>query len=351
MQAPLQSLHASFLQPSDILNSFSGTKPNRNSLVSLKGREEIISTVVKKWFGALNLLKPKARAIERARREPFLQPLLQLHRLGCDLVPAHQRIPLAEQDICSAIKILNLLAITIRCKPAIIVAYCEARARQENNLRANQLDPLQLRHLLAFHQSIPSEELGALNIQALENACAKSDKKGIRTWFKTIAIRKKSLPKDTPQLLRQLILDLWNAGHRNFLDTFAAELAVLDCAMFDSLGWENSRLFLAVFKRIHGSACHSATAFIDKGEINVALEMYEQLKHTDQINHFRTLSTAYDTEALRRLELAINHASKEKDTRIRNAYLFPIAQKKIVRYPVLSKITDLFAQRNFKTAS
>jgi hypothetical protein len=298
------------------LGGTSGDGKKLDDRANREAREECIGTVVTKWFGALELLMPKARASERARRTPFLQPLLQIHQLSCDLVPVEQRIPLVELDICAAIKLLNLIAITLRSKPAVIVAYCKAETAEENNLRANQLDPLLLRHLLAFHRRIPREKFKSLDIQTLKKACKKSDKNGIRTWFETIATRKSSLPKSTPQLLRQLILHLWTAGHRDFLDIFAPELAVLDYAMFDALGWENTRLFFAVLKRIHGAACRSASAFLDKGEINAILGMHKHLKDTDQIDHFHALSVNFDAETLRRLELATISAAKKNRAHI-----------------------------------
>ena len=340
-----------------IINPFNAEKESIKdqddcgSLSSIESRENTIRNAAKKWFGPLDMLDPKARAHERERQDTILHTLFRLHRLSCNLIPEQQRIPVPEQDVFSTIIVLNRIAITVKIPSAAIVAYCEARAVREKNLRANQLDPLQLRHLLSFHQNIPHEELTALDIQTLRNVCEKSDKKGIQIWFETITKRKTALPNGAPQFLRQLITDLWDADHRDFLETFATELAVLDSAMFDAMGWENSRLFLAVFKRIHGSSCRSASAFLDEAEVHATIEMYKRLGDTDQTIHFRALATTYDPKARRRLEHTIIAASKEKGSRVSIARPSPVDQKMAVQYLTSADIPTLFARKNLCIAS
>ena len=355
MPAHIQPFHASSLRISKTLNTTQEESYDHQDfcdrLNGSESRENSIRNAANKWFGPLEMLDPIARAGERERHECILQSLLRLHRLSCNLVPEAQRLPVQEQDVFSAILVLNRIAITVKSPAAAIVGYCEARAVREQNLRFNQLDPLQLRHLLAFHQDIPHEELNALDIQTLRSACEKSDKTSIQLWFENIAKRKDDLPKGAPQFLRQLVVDLWNEGHHDFLDTFATELAVFDSAMFDVLGWENSRLFLAVFKRLHGKDCRPASVFIDKEEIDTAIELYKQLADPDQVIHFRALATIFEAKSLRRLEHTIISAAKENGTRIRSARPSPLAQKMSVQYPTPAEITAIFARKNLHTAS
>jgi hypothetical protein len=322
-----------------------------DSVKSIDYRESAIRNAVKKWFGPLEMLDPKARADERARHESVLQTLLRLHRVSCNLVAEEQRIPVTERDIHAAIIILNRIAITVKGTTAAIINFCEARAVREKNPRANQLDPLQLRHLLSFHQDIPHEELNALDIQNLRAACEKSSTDEIQFWFETIARHTHALPKGTPQFLRQLVVDLWDAGHSEFLKPYAAELSVIDSAMFDSLGWENSRLFFAIFKRIHGSACRPVSIYLNDEDIDTAIEIYKQLGDSNQVVHFRAISTTFEPKELRRLERTILAASKESGSRIRKARPSPVALKKSVQLPLAPDIPRIFALKRPQTAS
>ena len=326
---------------------------HRTNLASLESRENTLRNAVKKWFGPLEMLDPKGRAHESARHEAMINTLCRLHRLSCNLVQESQRLPLIEQDIFTAILILNRISITVKCPPGAIVGYCESHAVREDNLRLNQLDPLQLRHLLAFHQDIPHEELNALDIQTLKRACENASKHDIHLWFEAVTKRKNALPLGAPQFLRQLVTELWTTGHRDFLETLATELTVLDCAMFDVLGWENSRLFLSIFKRLHGSTCRPASTYIEAEEISAAIEMYKQLGDSDQVVHFRALSTTFDNGALRRLEHTIIAASKERGSRVsvtRNRPS-PVEQKKSVQYVTSADIPAIFARKNLSLAS
>lgn len=348
MPAHLQSNHTSNLKnvnPSNIREESAGRRDFCSDLLGIESSENTIRNAATKWFGPLEMLEPTSQAGERARQEAMLHTLFRLHRLSCNLVPEAQRLPVAEQDVFSAILALNRISISVNCPAAAIVAYCESRSLREENPRFNQLDPLQLRHLLAFHQDIPNEELNSLDIQTLRSACERSAKQDIHTWFDTVTKRKHALPAGAPQFLRQLMTDLWNAGHHDFIETFATELTVLDSAMFDELGWENSRLFFAIFKRIHGSACRSASIYIAAEEIDSAIEMYQQLADNDQVIHFRALSTIFEAKALRRLEHTIIAASKERGLRIGISLLSPLDQKKAVQSVTSADIPTLFAAK------
>jgi len=279
---------------------------------SVESREKTLRNIVKKWFGHVEAVDTKARTAELTRQEVILHLLLHLHRISCNLVPEPLRIPLQEQDVFSAIILLNRIAITLGSPVAAILCYCEVRAVRENNLRFNQIDPLQLRHLLTFHQDIPHEALNALDIQRLRVACETADITAIRNWYATISKRKTILPKDAPQFLRRLASDVWNAGHEDFLDTYAKELAVLDATLFDVLGWENTRFFFALFTRIQGAEyCPAAAFLLTKADIVLAIEQSTQLGNADEVLHFHMLLARYNEQAFQRLEHTILAAAKE----------------------------------------
>jgi len=352
MTAHIQPVHASSLKivkPSSARKE-SITDHDFSGLYSIESRENAIRNAAKKWFGPVEMLDPKARTSERARQEAILHSLFRLHRLSCNLVPEAQRLPVTEQDVFSAILVLNRISISVKCPAAAITGYCESRSVREENPRLNQLDPLQLRHLLSFHQDIPHEELNSLDIHTLRSACERNATEEIHTWFETVAKRKHALPIGAPQFLRQLMTDIWNAGNHDFIETFVTELAVLDSAMFDELGWENSRLFLAIFKRLQGSSCRPISVYIDAEEIDAAIEMYTRLADNDQVIHFRALATTFEANALRRLERTIIAASKERGTRIGITRLSPLEQKKAVAYVTSADIPTLFAAKSAQMA-
>jgi len=320
---------------------------------SLQSRENTLRNAVKKWFGPVETLDPKARAAELNHQDLILQSLIKLHRLSCNLVPESIRIPLQEQDVFTGIILLNRITLTLGSPYAAILCYCEARAVREKNIRVNQIDPLQLRHLLCFHQDIPHEELNSLDIQRLRTACEKSESTNIIAWFENISKRKAVLPKDTPQYLRQLAYDLWNAGHEIFLEIYAKELAVLDVTLLQSLGWENSRLFFALFKRLHGTGCRSAAVFLNETDLALAIEQSKQLGNSEETVHFRALSTTYDAPTFRRLEATILAASKENGTRVRKntETTSPLERKKSVALPPVYGTPAFFAQTSARQSN
>ena len=277
--------------------------------------EETIRNAVSKWFGPLVISDTSARAGKNEHHESILETLLRLHAVSCSLVATEQRLALPEQDVLATIQILNYVAVTLNCTPKVIASRCAIRSLREQNLRANQLDPLQLRHLLTFHPDTKTAGQNSCDFGSLKLACEKTNFPGIHTWFETTARTKTSLPKDTPQLLRQLAIDLWSNGHRDFFETFVTELAVLDAKMFDVAGWENTRQFFAIYKRLNGMSCHFAASFLKPEDIALAIELYKQLGDPEQTAHFQELATSYDAPAFRHFELAILAAAKETGSR------------------------------------
>jgi hypothetical protein len=283
-------------------------------LPTFEARENTIRAMLKKWFGPLEILEPVARRLEIAHREACLGALLRLHRLGWNLVSEKHRTLFPEEDVQTALMILNRLVLTFKCPLEEIVDYCETHIVRETNLRALQMDPLQLRHLLTFHQEIPHRELNAGEIHQLRTACENNDEKAVRDWFSAIARKKEVLPRDTAQYLRHLLHELLIAGHKS-LDLLATELCVLEVRMLDVIGWENGRQFFSLVKRIHGTACTSLKPFLDYADIGIALRLYRHLKMPDEVLHFRALMTAFEANDLNRLESIVQSTARERNAR------------------------------------
>lgn len=315
MPAPVQPASSLFAKASRIFERFFKKSSATSSKESFASGEETIRLAVGKWFGPLERPDASSRAGKNEHHETILETLLRLHSVSCSLVATGQRLPLPEQDILATIQILNYIAVTLNCSPRVIASRCAIRSLREQNLRANQLDPLQLRHLLTFHPDIRAVGEDTPNFETLKFACEKSDLPAIHRWFETTARNKKTVPKDTPQLLRQMSIDLWNHGHRDFFEAFATELAVLDARMFEVPGWENTRQFFVIFKRVHGTDCRFASSFLKPEDIALSIKQYKHLGDTAQTAHFQELSTTYDAPAFRHFERTVLAAVKEGNTR------------------------------------
>lgn len=311
MSVPVQPANSSIRKTSTTAEGASALKAQK----SFATGEETIHHAMSKWFGPLVATDTSARAGKNEHHEDILETLLRLHAVSCSLVSTEQRLPLPEQDVLATIQTLNYIAVTLHCPPKVIASRCAVRSLREQNLRANQLDPLQLRHLLTFHPDVRTAGQNACDFETLKLACEKTDFPTIHAWFETTARTKTTLAKDTPQLLRQMAIDLWDNGHRDFFETFVTELAVLDAKMFDLAGWENTRQFFAIFKRVHGAACRFAASFFKPEDIALALELYKQLGDPVQTAHFHELASAYDAPAFRHFEFTILAAAKETGSR------------------------------------
>lgn len=352
LPAPERSALSEAKEASGAVFSSSGSREHfepEGTLNCVASRENFIRNSVQRWFGPQHGVHDGAKPAVFARRDAVLQALLRLHRLSCNLVPEARRIPLHEQDVFTAIIVLNRIGICLRSPMASVIGYCEASTLREQSLRANLLDPLQLRHLLCFHENIPNEQLSPLDIHTLKDACERSDRAGIQSWFEAAGRRSPTLPKDTPQFLRQLVADLWTPGSTGFLDTYASELSILDAALCAEMGWENSRLYFALLKRLHGADCKTGAAYIDASEIALALQQRKALEEADGVVHFRSLATGFDPQRLRRLERAVLAAPHERGSRVHSAEtLSPVALKRQVAVPPAYSSSEYYAQKAFQ---
>jgi hypothetical protein len=82
--------------------------------------------------------------------------------------------------------------------------------------------------------------------------------------------------------------------------------------MFDIPGWENTRQFFAIFKRVHGTDCHFASSFLKSEDIALAIALYQQLGDPGQTVHFQELACTYDAPAFQHFEFTILAAAEEQ---------------------------------------
>jgi hypothetical protein len=274
--------------------------------------EAAIRGVFNRWCGSGQFLDENARARETAERDELLNALCRLYAISRAHTPASKERKVRAGDVERVITCFRRLALMWGVRPGEVAMYCETHAAGDDNILAHTSDPLQLRYILTFHKDVPGAQLTAHDIQELRNACETSDQAAMRRWFDVVGAKRDVLPRDTPQALRFLLLQLWNAGAGD-LETLAYELAVLDARMFESLGWENTRMFCALLKRIGGGKYSAFGAYITDEDIDEALELHQELGNQEQVAHFRALLTVYDTKLVRDLERAVFSSAKYGD--------------------------------------
>jgi hypothetical protein len=290
-------------------SSVAGQAANRQAQAA---DEAAIRGVFNRWCGSGQFLDQKARARESAERDEMLNALCRLYAISRSSTLASKERKVRAGDVERVITCFRRLALMWGVRPGEIATYCETQATGDNNVLAHTSDPLQLRYILTFHKDVSGEQLTSRDIQQLRSACEAGDQAAMRMWFDVVGAKRDKLPKDATQALRFLLLQLWNAGIGD-LETFAYELAVLDARMFESLGWENTRMFCALLKRIGGGKYSAFGAYITDEDIDEALALHQELGNQEQYAHFRALLTVYDTKLVRDLERAVFSSAKYGD--------------------------------------
>ncbi|ATC63610.1 hypothetical protein CMV30_06395 [Nibricoccus aquaticus] len=271
--------------------------------------EGAIRVVFNRWCGPVQFLDQDARMREQAERDELYQALCRLIAISRLHTAGISDRKVRAGDVERVITCFRRLALMWKVRPSEIASYCETRAANDDNVLAHIADPLQLRYILTFHTDVPGAVVTAGDLARLRGSCVAGDQQGMRAWFDEMGEKKDVLPKDTPQALRYLLLQLWNAGVGD-LETLAYELAVLDTRMFDAMGWENTRMFCALLKRIGGGRYPAFGAYISDEDIDEALELHQELGNLEQVAHFRALLTVYETKLVRDLERAVFSSAK-----------------------------------------
>ncbi len=286
-----------------------GARAQAAAIEAKQADEAAIRGVFNRWCGPVQFLDQEARVREQAEREELFQALCRLMAISRLHTAGGAGRKVRTGDLERVITCFRRLALMWKVRPSEIAAYCETRAANDDNVLAHVADPFQLRYILTFHTEVPGAVVTAEALVQLREACVACDQQAMRAWFDAIGEKKDALPKDTPQALRYLLLQLWNAGAGD-LETLAYELAVLDTRMFDAMGWENTRMFCALLKRIGGGRYPAFGAYITDEDLDEALQLHEELGNQDQVAHFRALLTVYETKLVRDLERAVVSSAK-----------------------------------------
>jgi hypothetical protein len=267
-------------------------------LLLLRHDDAVIRDVFNARHGALDLMNGAVRAAELSRRATSLALIYRLYALGRSQTPVELRRALqsAEMEmVMSAIKRLSLMG---QNSVESLVAYCEANAGRDVDLLAHVMDPFQLRYLLSYSSEATRERVGSAALDTLRVACQRSDAAAVKSWFQAIRRTLKNLPLDFPQLIRGVVLELWQAAGGD-LATICTELAVVDTQLFSELGWETTRAFCAQLRRVTGPGCEALDGFLTDEDIDSALTISEELRQEDLVAHFRKLASSYNTSSHR----------------------------------------------------
>ncbi len=260
----------------------------------LRHDDAIIRDVFNARHGALDLMNGTVRAAELNRRATSLALIYRLYDLGRSQTPVELRRALQSSEmemVMSAIKRLSLMG---QSSVEALVAYCESNAGRDVDLLAHVMDPFQLRYLFSFSSEATRERVGSAALDTLRVACQRKDASGVRSWFQAIRRTLKNIPQDFPQLIRSVMLELWQSNGGD-LNTIAVELAIIDTQLFAELGWETTRAFCAQLRRVTGPNCEALDGFLTDEDIDSALIISEELHQEELIAHFRKLASSYNT--------------------------------------------------------
>lgn len=260
----------------------------------------IIREVFNSRAGDLNLVDESLRQAEWAKRNTLLRLLYRLYRAGRDHTPAELRREIRTSEVEAVISAIQRLSFMGNPTADELVAFCEHSAKGDDDVLGHVMDPFQLRHILSFHHPSTREQIGSESIATLVAACRERNIPVVQIWFHDLIRNHEFLPKDTPQLLRAILLSLWKSGQAE-LGALAFEIAVLDVQLFDDLGWESTRAFCTQLRRATGPGCESLDSYLTDEDIDDALTISEELRQDDLVVHFRKLATTYNTQHHRAL--------------------------------------------------
>jgi hypothetical protein len=264
-----------------------------------------IRAAINRWSGSVQLVDAEGRKQELAEREGLVAALLRLlaishaREAGGDSVRPVQAVDV--ERVLSCFRRLTLLGVIT---PVAVAEYCEKAAAGDDNVIAHRADPLSLRYVLTYHLESTRAWFAGKNVDRLRYVCERADLASIRAWFESLAADKGALPKDSGQYVRSLLLQFWNRRMGD-LETLAFEQAVLEVRLFSTIGWENTRMFCALLRKIGGGNRSAFAAYLTADDITEALTLHEVLGQADQCAHFRALAAVHDTQLIGQLEHAV----------------------------------------------
>lgn len=281
-----------------------GELADSRSLQQLRKDEATIRQVFNARYRAIDVFDPAAREVEIAKRTELLCAIYRLYGTSRNLTPPELRRELQSFEVEALMSVLQRLLFAGFRSLESLVDHCEQCAAADDDLLAHVMDPLLLRYLLTLSTPGLEHSIANLPLEPLEKACRVCDRSAIRAWFQRLLADSASVPLDAPQRLRALLFELWRAGVGD-LGMLAHEIAVVDVALFDEMGWENTRLFCAQLRRITGPRSEALDAFLSDEDIDGALTAAEELRQEELVAHFRRLATRYDTKLHRDVRRSI----------------------------------------------
>ena len=280
--------------------------------VARPSAEAIIRTAVNQRLGPVQSLTPEARKREVTERETLASAIYRLFSIGLEHTPACLHPEVRDKDVEEVATILRRLALVRGVPLATLVSHAAAKAAGDKNAAAHRADPFQIRHLLSFYRNIPSTWLDASQIARLQGALARRDDETVGRWFANVTSHTDRLPKETPAFLLNVLLKQCTAGNCD-VAVFAFEQAVLSVRLHGALGWENTRIFYALLKRLSGVASTAFDDYLTRAELDSAIRLHEESGDEAQLVHFLGLRARYDEEVLGKLESTINTIAHQRD--------------------------------------
>jgi hypothetical protein len=263
-----------------------------------------IRAAFNRWSGPAQRLDSEGKKEELAEREEAIAALFRLRAISQGNNATGSVRPVQALDVERVLSCFRRLTLFGKVTPAEIVSYCDKMAAEDNNENAHRADPLSLRYVLTYHQESTRTWFAEHGIERLRYVCERADLAGIRSWFETVTAKTEKLPKDSCQYLRHLLLQFWNRRMGD-LETLAFEQAVLEVRLLSSVGWENTRMFYALLRKIGGGDRTAFGAYLNSDDIKEALALHETLGLADQCAHFRALAAVHDEQLVDQLEHAI----------------------------------------------
>ena len=257
----------------------------------------------------LESLDPVQRAPQLEEREQLLSAVSRLYAAGQAATPSSFRRRLLTGEVTTLLNALNYLLQAATEPLADMLAEVERLSAQDDDLLAHVMDPLQLRYVLARDSHAARGQLGAERCELLLTAARRADRAYLRAWFEDLTSHLEILSKDTPLYLRSVLLGLWRRGEGD-LAGLAYEIAILDVRLFGAAGWENTRAFCGILRRITAPGSEVLDPFLSDEEIDTCLLAVESLRQDELIAHFRRLATSYNTKLHRDLHRSVFHRAR-----------------------------------------
>jgi hypothetical protein len=265
-----------------------------------------------RWAGSVQRLDTEGKKLEQQEREATLDALTRLLAISQQSHATGQARPVTVPDVDRVLTCFRRLTLLGSVTPSAIADYCEKTAADDDNLFARRADPLSLRYVLTYHQEPTRAWFAAQNMDRLRYVCERADLAGIRAWFAAATADKDALPKESGQYLRSWLLRFWNRRMGD-LETLAFEQAVLEVRLFNTIGWENTRMFCALLRKIGGGDRTAFGAYLTKDDIAEALLWHEALGQSAHCAHLRALAGVHDTQLVEQLEQTVQATAIHTD--------------------------------------